>query len=146
MKILGFWRFFTIVNPIVNETRAAFGQFLLKNSEILAKHFLGIDTSFATMSEPSTPNLGFLVQANVDAQKLPKLLDWFGTPAPYGRIQIKAAFFGGKLPSSLTDLLWKYLQTTFSPKELGTDILENVYLPPHVMSPVMCHVSDVTSN
>ena len=37
--------------------------FPLKNSEILAKHSLGIDTSFATMSDPSTPNLKFLVQA-----------------------------------------------------------------------------------
>ena len=40
------------------------GPFVFKNSEILGKHSLGIDTSFATMSDPPTKNLGFFVQAN----------------------------------------------------------------------------------
>ena len=58
-----FLEIFAIVNPIENYIRAALGQFLFKNSEILGKHSFSIDTSFATMSDPLTPNLGFFVQA-----------------------------------------------------------------------------------
>ena len=32
---------------------------------VLKKHYLGIDTLFATMSEPLTPNLQILVQSSV---------------------------------------------------------------------------------
>ena len=39
--------------------------FYLKNSEISGKYSLGINTSFATMSDPPTPNLGFLVHATM---------------------------------------------------------------------------------
>ena len=42
-------------------------NFVKKNSEIFGekKHYLGIDTIFATMSEPLTPNLQFLVQSSL---------------------------------------------------------------------------------
>ena len=39
-------------------------QFIFKNSEILGKHSLGIDSAFATMGYPPTHNLGVLVQAS----------------------------------------------------------------------------------
>ena len=59
-----FLEIFAIVNPIVNYICAALKQFLFNNSEILAKHSLGIDTSFATMSDQPTQNWGFFVQAS----------------------------------------------------------------------------------
>ena len=68
---------FRIFEKKLAEGRAylALDQFLFKNSEILSKHSLCIDTSFATMSDPLPPNLVFLVQAKVDR---PPLLDHMG--------------------------------------------------------------------
>ena len=40
------------------------GQLLFINSEILGNHSLGIDTKFATMSDPQTQELLILVQSN----------------------------------------------------------------------------------
>ena len=48
---------------------AAPGQFLFKNSEILGKQSLGINTSFATMGYTPTFNLGVLVQAIIILKK-----------------------------------------------------------------------------
>ena len=39
-------------------------KLVTKNLKFLEKHYLGIDTIFATMSEPLTPNLQFLVQSS----------------------------------------------------------------------------------
>ena len=40
-------------------------NFVKKNLKFLEKHHLGIDTIFATMSEPLTPNLQFLVHSSL---------------------------------------------------------------------------------
>ena len=60
-----FSEIFAIINPIVKKIRTALGKFLFKNSEILSQHSFGIYTSFATMSDQPTYNLGFFVQATV---------------------------------------------------------------------------------
>ena len=39
-------------------------NFVKKYLKFLEKHYLGINTIFATMSEPLTPNLQFLVQSS----------------------------------------------------------------------------------
>ena len=40
-------------------------NFVKKNQKYLEEHYLGIDPIFATMSEPLTPNLQFLVQSSL---------------------------------------------------------------------------------
>ena len=52
----------TVDNALADATAVVIVH-LLKNSDILGKHQVEIETSFVTMSDPPTPNQEFLVQA-----------------------------------------------------------------------------------
>ena len=62
-------KFFISNCPIVNKILAALGKIVLKKLLTLCKkNYLGIDTIFATMSEPLIPNLHFLVHFSLQVQ------------------------------------------------------------------------------